>query len=155
MTTTDLTVHKTITVNAPIDRAFRVFTEGFDRWWFRAHHLGDAELKEAVIECRDGGRWYEVGVDGSECDWGRVLAWEPPTRVLLAWQISAEWQFDPDLLTELEVRFVAEGEDRTRVELEHRNLDRYGDKEQAMKDSFDAPDGWQGLLEGFARVASA
>ena len=85
-------VRKEIVVEAAAERAFRVFTDKFDRWWPRDHHIGKAELKEAVLEPRAGGRWYEIGVDGSQCDWGKVLAYEPPRRLLLAWQLNADWQ---------------------------------------------------------------
>ncbi len=150
----DTTVRKTVTVNAPIEKAFSVFTEGFDHWWPRGHKIGDADLRQAVLEGSEGGRWYEIDVDGSECDWGRVLAWEPPTRLVLAWQINGNWKYDPELLTELEVVFVAEGTDRTRVDLEHRNLDRFGEMHEAMRELFDAPGAWQGLLEGFAQAVA-
>jgi uncharacterized protein YndB with AHSA1/START domain len=155
MTMTDVAVSKTVTVNAPIEKAFRVFTEGFDTWWPRGHKIGEADLKQAVIEGKDGGRWYEIDVDGSECDWGRVLVWDPPGRLVLAWQLSASWEYDPELLTEVEVRFVAEGPSRTRVQLEHRNLDRYGDAREQMRSQFDGEGGWSGLLERYAEAAAA
>ena len=144
-------VHKSITVDAPRERAFDVFTSGFDRWWFRQHHIGAAEMAEAVLECREGGRWFERGVDGSECEWGRVLAFEPPERLVLAWQINSEWQYDPALVTEVEVRFVAESPDRTRVELEHRHLDRMGDAAASVRAALDSEGGWTGLLEVYAK----
>src|SRR6266540_4362405 len=90
------TVWRTITVDAPVERAFRVFTESFNSWWPPEHHIGEAELAEAVLEPREGGRWYERGIDGSECEWGRVLAWEPPHRLVVTWQTNGEWQYDPD-----------------------------------------------------------
>jgi uncharacterized protein YndB with AHSA1/START domain len=153
---TDQSVRKSVTVNAPIEKAFTVFTQGMPGWWPGTHHLGgDTELKEAVLEGKEGGRWYEIGVDGSECDWGRVLTWEPPTRLVLAWQIDATWHFDAQLLTEVEVRFVPEGPDRTRVELEHRDLDRFGDAQEQIRAAFDSPGGWPGLLEKFAQAAAA
>jgi uncharacterized protein YndB with AHSA1/START domain len=155
MTMTEVAVSKAVTVNSPIDKAFRVFTEGFDTWWPRSHKIGAGDLKQAVLEGKEGGRWYEVDVDGSECDWGRVLVWDPPARLVLAWQLSASWQYDPELLTEVEVRFVAEGPSRTRVQLEHRNLDRYGDAREEMRSQFDSDGGWNGLLEGYARAAAA
>jgi uncharacterized protein YndB with AHSA1/START domain len=153
MTVTEASVRKSVEVAAPVEKAFRVFTEGFDMWWSRDHHIGEAELKEAVLEGRPGGRWYERGVDGSECEWGKVLVWEPPHRLVLAWQIGAQWHFDADLVTEVEVRFDPVGPDRTRVELEHRDLDRYGDTQEQMRASLDSEGGWQGLLEAFARAA--
>jgi len=155
MTMTDLPVRKTVTVQAPVEKAFRVFTEGFDRWWFREHHIGSSDLKQVVLECREGGRWYEIDVDGSECQWGYVLHWEPPSRLVLAWQIDGTWHFDPAFLTEVEIRFVAEGPDQTRVELEHRDLDRFGDAQEQIRAGFDSAGGWQGLLEAFAEAATA
>lgn len=146
-------VRHAILVEAPQETAFAVFTSGHDRWWPREFHIGGAALEEAVLEQRAGGRWYERDVDGSECEWGRVLVWEPPARLVLAWQISGEWAYDADLLTEVEVRFVAEGPDRTRVEVEHRGLDAYGDAMEQMRDQFNS--GWPGILAGFAAAAAA
>ncbi len=150
MTMTETSVRKTITVDVPVEKAFQVFTDGIDDWWSRPHHIGSADLERVVMEPRAGGRWYEVGVDGSECDWGRVLDWDPPHRLVLCWQISANWQYDPELLTTVEVRFVAESPHRTRVELEHRDLDRFGDSAEQMRAAFDSGGGWQGLLDAFA-----
>ena len=143
-------VRKSITVPASPERAFEVFTAGFGAWWPRSHHIGASALASAVIEPRAGGRWYERGDDGSECDWGRVLAFEPPKRVLLTWQITADWQHDANFVTEVEVRFIAEGDKSTRVELEHRLLDRYGARAAEMRGIFDSASGWTGLLDKFA-----
>ena len=96
-----------------------------------------------------GGRWYEIGEDGSECDWGEVLAWEPPTRVLLAWRIGVDWQFDPKLLTEVDVRFTAIGDGETRVELEHRQLENMGEAAAKAREVFDSEGGWGGLLAAY------
>jgi uncharacterized protein YndB with AHSA1/START domain len=151
----ETTVRRTITVEATQERAFAVFTEGQGGWWPPQHKIGPSDFETAVVEPREGGRWFERDVDGSECDWGRVLAWEPPHRLVLAWQISAAWQFDPELVTEVEVRFVAEGPSRTRVELEHRGLERYGDAADAVRGAFEAPDGWDLSLGRFAEAARA
>jgi uncharacterized protein YndB with AHSA1/START domain len=113
-------VRKELTIKASQARAFRTFTELIDEWWPRSHHIGKVELKKAVLEPRQGGRWYEIGVDGSECNWGRVLVWDPPARLILAWQINADWQYDPNLVTEVEVNFVQEGPNLTRFTLEPR-----------------------------------
>ena len=145
-------VRYAVTVPLPADRAFALFTHGYHSWW-PGNHIGTAEMAEAVLEPRTGGRYYERGVDGSECEWGRVLAWEPPVRLVLAWQIDASWHYDPGLLTEVEVRFTAEGPERTRVDLEHRGLDAYGAPGAAIRRSFDSPDGWLGLLDRFAAAA--
>jgi uncharacterized protein YndB with AHSA1/START domain len=149
---TQAAVRHSITVAAPRERAFTMFTEGFDRWWPRTHKIGQAELAEAVMEGREGGRWYERGVDGSECEWGTVLVWEPPARVVLDWQLSGEWAYDADMHTEVEVTFVAEGPDSTRVTLEHRGLDAYGDQLDEVRRSIDSPGGWRGILEQFAEA---
>jgi uncharacterized protein YndB with AHSA1/START domain len=145
-------VRKELVVEAPQERAFRVFTEGINRWWPRAHHIGKAELKEAVLEPRAGGRWYERGVDGSECLWGKVLVYEPPRRLVLAWQINAQWQYDETLSTEVEVRFTSEGPKRTRVELEHRDLERFGEQQEQIGKAFES--GWSGILAEFQKVAA-
>jgi uncharacterized protein YndB with AHSA1/START domain len=147
-------VRKTLQVKAGQARAFEVFTTGMGRWWPPSHSIGKSPQKDAVMEPRAGGRWFERGEDGTECDWGRVLVWEPPSRVVLAWQISAEWKFDPGLQTEVEVRFIAEGPKLTRVEFEHRNLERYGDKAEAVRKSISSDGGWPGLLAAYAAAAA-
>jgi uncharacterized protein YndB with AHSA1/START domain len=149
----NILVRKSLTINAPAAHAFTVFTERFNTWWPRSHHLGGDQEFTAIIEPRAGGRWYEKLADGSECDWGRVLAWEPPGRLLLTWDLSTEWKFDPDLGTEVEVRFIAETPERTRVEFEHRKLERYGDNAEAMRTTFDSQGGWTGVLAGFVQAA--
>jgi uncharacterized protein YndB with AHSA1/START domain len=155
--TETMTVRQEVIVAAPIERAFQTFTERFDTWWPRSHHIGEADMDTAVLEPREGGRWFERGVDASECEWGRVLAWEPPHRVVLSWQIDCHWHYDPDPAhgSEVEVRFTAEGADRTRVELEHCNLERHGDGAGELRDSVSGPGGWPGLLEEFAKAAAA
>ena len=124
----ETSVRTSIVVEAPIERAFRVFAEDFDRIKPREHNMLGVEIAETVFEPRVGGRIYDRGVDGSECQWARVLAYEPPDRVVLSWDISPQWQIetDPERTSEVEVRFVPEGPTRTRVELEHRHLDRHG-----------------------------
>lgn len=146
-------VRKVVVVSAAPETAFRVFTDAFDRWWPRTHKIGKSEMARAVIEPRPGGRWYEVGVDGSECDWGEVLAWEPPRRLLLAWRLNAHWAYQPDLLTEVEVTFADVGDGRTRVELEHRGLERMGPAGSEARERFDSPGGWGGLLAMFKSLA--
>jgi len=116
-------VRKSVFVDAPQNHAFDVFTSGIGRWWPKSHKIGEAELDKPVIEPRAGGRWYQLGVDGSSCDVGKVLKWDPPARVLLAWQLTADWTYDPDLVTEVEVTFTPEGSG-TLVDLEHRLLER-------------------------------
>jgi uncharacterized protein YndB with AHSA1/START domain len=154
-TITPAPVRKTLTVRASPDTAFRVFTEGFDRWWPRSHHIGKAELAKAVIEPRVGGRWYEVCVDGSECEWGEVLAWEPPARLLLAWRLNAQWEYDPDLLTEVDVRFTRLDDHQTRVDFEHRGFERMGAGGEAARAGVDGPNGWGAILAGFKTILEA
>jgi uncharacterized protein YndB with AHSA1/START domain len=142
-------VRNEILVNAPIERAFNVFTEGYQTWNPPDHHIGEADIETSVMERREGGRWYEIGVDGSECDWGRVLVWEPPTRVVLAWQISSQWKYDPDpsRASEVDVRFTAVGDDQTRVEVEHRHLDRHGEGWEGVREAVASPGGWPGSMQ--------
>lgn len=147
-------VRKEIVVEAPPERAFRVFTSGFDKWWPREHHIGKAPMAKAVMEPRAGGRWYEIGTDASECEWGSVLVWDPPRRLVMAWQLNAEWAYDPTLVTEVEVTFTPTGPLQTLVTLEHRNLERFGDKVDAVKAGIDSPAGWGGLLGLFAAAAA-
>jgi uncharacterized protein YndB with AHSA1/START domain len=151
-----LSVKKSVLVEAPQAHAFTVFTERQGSWWpLASHHIGKAPAQTAIVEPRVGGRWFERGVDGSECDWGHVLVWEPPDRLVLRWEINAEFQHDPDLETEVEVRFVAVGPRSTRVELEHRHLERYGDKAEHMLAGLDSEGGWSSLLQLFAAAAAA
>lgn len=147
-------VRKVLSVKAPPAVAWRVFTQQMGSWWpLAVYKIGKVNAVDAVIEPRVGGRWYERGDDGSTCDWGTVLSWEPPSRLVLSWNISADWQPDPNLKTEIEVRFIAEGKDTTRVELEHRRLDRYGARRDEMRAIFDKEGDWGRLLTMFARVA--
>ena len=149
-------VRKTITVQASPERAFRVFTEEYDTWWPRSHHIGKSPMKKAIIEGRVGGRCYSEQVDGTDCDWGSVLVWDPPRRLVIAWQIDARWQFEPDLAksSEVEVRFTPEAGGGTRVDLEHRLLERHGLDAPAIRTAIDSPNGWGTLLQMYAdRVA--
>lgn len=156
MSVTDHAVRKSIDVSAPRELAFRVFTERMSTWWpMASHHIGAAAAVAVVVEPFAGGRWFERGDDGSECPWGRVTAWEPPGRLVLDWQISADWKFDPALHTTVEVRFVAVAPEVTRVELEHRDLDGYGARAAEMKGIFESQGGWTGLLAAFAGAAAA
>lgn len=147
-------VSRTITVACPRELAFRVFTERMGAWWpLATHHIGAVPAATVVIEPAVGGRWFERGTDGSECPWGRVLAWEPPTRLALAWQISADWAYDAALETTVEVRFEAVDADTTRVHLEHRDLENFGDRAAEMAAIFESAGAWTGMLEAFAAAA--
>jgi hypothetical protein len=147
-------VHRSVTVNTDPVRAFAVFTGSIGRWWPRTHTVGAAPMATVTIEPFAGGRWYETGDDGSEAEWGKVLAWEPPARVLLAWQLNAEFRFDPDLITEVEITLTAEGENCTRVELEHRRLERLGDQAEKLAALVGSPNGWTAVLGRYAGSCS-
>jgi uncharacterized protein YndB with AHSA1/START domain len=144
-------VRKQVRVAAPPDRAFEVFTAGMGRWWPKSHSIGSSPQKEIIVEPRAGGRWAERGEDGSEAEWGKVLAWEPPSRVLLAWQLNQQWQYDASLMTELEIRFTPDGQG-TLVELEHR-MEGFGEAAEQMRQQLEGPDAWEGLLKLFAVAA--
>lgn len=153
----EVPVRKSITVDADVERAFAVFTKEFDGWWPRTHHIGKSPMKRAVVEGHEGGRCYAEQEDGTECDWGRVLAWEPPHRLVLAWQITHEWGYQPDLgqSSEVEIRFTDEGGRRTRVDLEHRHLSRHGAGGAAMRTAIDSPNGWGKVLDLYAQHVGA
>jgi uncharacterized protein YndB with AHSA1/START domain len=146
----DTSVRHSIVVEAPIERAFEVFTRDFGRFKPAEHNLLAVPIAETVFETRVGGHVYDRGIDGSECRWARVLAYEPPDRLLLSWDISTRWQVetDPEKTSEWEVRFVAEAADRTRIELEHRKLERHGDGWQGVRAGVDQ--GWPLYLQRFA-----
>lgn len=147
-------VRSEVVVEAPADRAFRVFTEKMESWWPATHHIGKSEMKSIVLDRHANGRWAEIGADGSECNWGRVLVWDPPKRLVLGWQITAKWQFDPNLVTEVEINFTPLGTSKTRVALEHRNLERFGADEEAVRKSVGSDGGWSLLLGKFATAVS-
>jgi uncharacterized protein YndB with AHSA1/START domain len=153
--TLETSVRTSITVQAPIERAFSVFTEGIGTWWSESHHILEAELAEMVFEPLVGGSIYDRGVDGSESRWARVLAYEPPHRVVFSWDINMSWQIETDheKTSEVEVRFTPQGEGQTLVELEHRNIDRHGEGWERMRDAVGSPDGWS--LARFAEVVAA
>jgi uncharacterized protein YndB with AHSA1/START domain len=150
------TVQASVVVNAPADRAFKLFTEQFDRIKPREHNMLGVDIAESVFEPRVGGRVFDRGADGSECQWGRVLAYEPPARIVFTWDISPAWQIetDPDKASEVEVRFVEDGPDRTRVELEHRHLDRHGDGWEGTREGVSGDQGWPLYLRRFAAVVA-
>jgi uncharacterized protein YndB with AHSA1/START domain len=149
---TATTIRSSIVVDAPIDRAFRVFTEDFGSFKPVSHNMLAVEIAETVFEPRVGGYLYDRGVDGSECRWARILAYEPPDRVLISWDISPYWQLetDPEKTSEVEVRFIAESNARTRVELEHRNLDRHGEGWEGLREGVGGAEGWPLYLQRYA-----
>ncbi|MGQ0569982.1 MAG: SRPBCC family protein [Armatimonadota bacterium] len=153
----DTVVRRTITVAASQQRSFEVFTAQFGSWWPKEYHIGEAEMADFILEPKVGGRWYEVGVDGKECVTGRVTAFQPPDRLILAWHLDGSWQYDPDPqhASEVEVRFIAEGPAQTRIELEHQGFERHGAGADAVRGSVSSPQGWSYCLELFAKQASA
>jgi uncharacterized protein YndB with AHSA1/START domain len=153
----ETTVRAQVVVQAPMDHAFRVFTEGIGSWFPREYNLLPVEIAERVFEPRVGGHVYDRGVDGSECHWGRVLEYEPPRRVLISWDINPRWQIETDVrkTSELEVRFISDGPERTRVELEHRNLERHGEGWEQLRDAVGGEGGWAGCLVKFAERFAA
>ncbi len=150
-------VNKTISVRADLEHAFTVFTEGFDTWWPRSHHIGKKPLQKAVIEPRAGGRCFGREADGVECQWGTVTTWEPPRRLVIAWQIGPNWQFDPDMshASEVEVLFTPEPNGMTRVDLEHRHFERHGAEFERVRTGVGGDGGWGTLLQIFGRTANA
>jgi uncharacterized protein YndB with AHSA1/START domain len=154
MTTKDqqTAIRTDVVVDAPQDRAFRVFTEQFDKIKPREHNMLEVDIADSVFEPREGGRVYDRGVDGSECQWARVLAYEPPDRIVITWDISPRWQIEDDLsrASEVEVRFIAESAERTRVELEHRHLDRHGEGWESLSEGVAGDQGWPLYLSRFA-----
>ena len=152
--TTETLVRTSIVVDASPARAFEVFTSEIGTWWPAEHHLLQSELAEMVFEPRVGGHIYDRGVDGSECRWARVLVYEPPKRVVFSWDISTQWQVETDLkkTSEVEVRFVAETPRRTRVELEHRHLERHGAGWEGVREGVGGKDGWPRYLRAYAEL---
>jgi uncharacterized protein YndB with AHSA1/START domain len=154
---TETPVFKSITVKADPDHAFRVFTADIDSWWPRTHHIGKAPMKRVIIEGRPGGRCYTEQTDGSEADWGEVLVWDPPQRLVLAWKITHEWGYQPDLArsSEVEVRFSPVPGGSTRVDLEHRHFERLGAGSASMRTAVSSEGGWSGVLKLFAERADS
>jgi uncharacterized protein YndB with AHSA1/START domain len=146
-------VTASIVVEAPIERAFSVFTDDIGSWWPASHHILEGELAEMVFEPRVGGHVYDRAVDGSESRWARVLAYEPPDRLVFSWDIDLQWKLesDPARTSEVEVRFIAETPERTRLELEHRGIERHGEGWEQMQAAVGSPNGWNTGLEAFAQ----
>ncbi len=151
------TIRASVVVEASLEHAFSVFTEQIGTWWPKEHHLVEGELEEMVFEPRVGGNIYDREVGGRETRWARVLAYEPPNRLVFSWDLSSQWQLESDhaRTSEVEVRFVADGPARTNVELEHRNLDHHGEGWEAFRDALGSPDGWPMELNAFAKAAAA
>jgi uncharacterized protein YndB with AHSA1/START domain len=151
------TIRHSIVVDAPINKAFKVFTEDFGRFKPPEHNMLGVDIAETIFDARVGGYVYDRGVDGSECRWGRVLVYEPPHRVVISWDISPAWQIETDLdkTSEVEVRFIALASARTSVELEHRNLDRHGQGWEGVREGVDSDQGWPLYLRRYAGLISS
>ena len=149
-------IRRTLRVRAPQEKAFDTFVAGMGDWWLKSHSLLKSPQKDVVIEPHPGGRWYEVGEDGSEQLWGKVMVWERPERVILAWQLNANFDYDPDIETTVEVRFTADG-DVTIVAFEHRDLERFGERAAQVRGDYESgmDGGWGELLAGYQRSAEA
>lgn len=147
-------VRREVLVAADPARAFAIFTGRMGAWWPKSHSVGQSPQADVVVEPKSGGRWYERGADGSECSWGHVIDWNPPDRLLLAWQLDGTWTFNPTLVTEVEVTFTPATEGRTLVRLEHRNLERFGDAAEATRGALDSDGGWKGILDLYAGVVA-
>jgi uncharacterized protein YndB with AHSA1/START domain len=149
-------VKRTIRVNVPIDRAFRVFTEKMGTWWPATHHIAKTPFVEVVVEPHSGGRWFERDANGSVCDWGRVLVWEPPKHVVVSWHLQPDWQYnaDPARASEVSLTFFAEGAEATRLELEHRLIERHGESWEKLRQGLDSPGGWTQVLSGYEKLAN-
>ena len=150
-------LRRRVTVEADAGRAFDVFTKGFDSWWPRTRHIGKSPIKRAIIEGRVNGRRYTEQEDGTDCDWATVLVWDPPTGLVLAWQITHEWGYEPDLAraSEVEIRFTALRDGSTRVDLEHRYFERHGEGGPVLRKAVGSPGGWNDLLAMFAAKPNA
>lgn len=151
-------VRKSVRVHAPIERAFSVFVEHMETWWPATHHIGDTPFETIFVEPRVGGRWYERDVNGKLCEWGKVLAWDPPYRVTFSWHVGPghdqpNWKYDPDIskASEVEIRFATEPSGMTLVELEHSKLERHGEGHEQLRAIFDGPGAWSGILAEYAK----
>jgi uncharacterized protein YndB with AHSA1/START domain len=146
-------IRRTLQVKADPQRAFSAFTSHIGSWWPRRMSIGSAPQADVILEPRAGGRWYERGADGTECEWGKVLVWEPPLRLVLAWQIDSRFHYDPALITEVELRFTALAVGGTQVDFEHRHLERLGDDAATIRGQLDS--GWPGILDSYRQLADA
>jgi len=147
-------VKRTLRVNVPIEFAFRMLTQKMGTWWPATHHIGNTPFVEVLMEPRAGGRWFERNVTGAECEWGRVLVWEPPHRVVVSWHLQPDWTFNADMsrASEVSFEFVAEGPEATRMEFEHRHIERHGEGWEKLFAGVDSPGGWTLVLGEFEKA---
>jgi uncharacterized protein YndB with AHSA1/START domain len=147
-------VRKSVRVAVPVERAFAVFVESMETWWPATHHIGAQPFETIIVEPRAGGRWYERDAQGTDCEWGHVLAWEPPQRVVFSWHLGPDWKFNPALAnaSEVEIRFTPEGSAATLVELEHSHFERHGEGYEQLRTTMDGPGAWDTTLAEFAKL---
>ena len=155
MTETGLSIKKQIVVKVPQDFAFNLYADNMGIWWPKEHHIGEAALADVILEKKTGGRWYEKDEDGKECDWGKMLAYDPHSRLLLQWQLNPDFKYDPALYTEVEVLFESLGPEETKVTLEHRKMENFGEHAEKMQRMFDQDNAWLQVLRGYARIAES
>ena len=156
MQQTDPVVRKTVVVDAEAEHAFAIFTKNMGQWWPKEHHIGGSPMVAVMVEPRNGGRWYEKDEDGSECDWGTVLVYEPPRRVVFSWHLNGDFEFVPDIAraSEVEIRFISEHPGKTKVELEHRHFERHGESGDRLRTEVGKPGGWSYVLEGYVKAVN-
>ena len=142
---------RTVHTKAAPDRAFDIFANSIGSWWPKGRGVGARPLVSMVIEPREGGRWCEVDSEGEETQWGYVLTWAPPSRLVLAWQIDASMKYDPNLITEVEIAFESDGTGGTNVTLTHGNLERFGQNTEKLVASIG--NGWSQMVDLFAQSA--
>jgi len=143
-----------IVVNVPQAFAFETFIKQGTWWPMESHHIAEQPAVDVVVEPKSGGRWYEKAADGTECLWGDVLIYDPFGRLVLGWHLNAKWEFDPELVTEVEVTFTVVGPETTRVKVEHRNLEKYGPDEESIYNALNSEQGWPGMLKMYADRAA-
>ena len=157
MTTTEAVAPVRQSVKVPLDQAqaFELYVDRFDSWWPHEHHIGEVEPERVIIEPKTGGRVYEIGVDGTECDWGYVKSYDPPSGFVAAWQLNAEWQYDADRskASEYEVTFEPQDDGSTLVTLEHRCFENHGEGGASIAAAVGTGNGWPGLLQMYAETA--
>jgi uncharacterized protein YndB with AHSA1/START domain len=156
-TAEEAVVRKSVRVQGSIERAFSIFVEQMETWWPPDHHIGKEAFQSIFVEPRVGGRWYERDAKGNECNWGHVLAWEPPHKVIFSWHLGLDFKFNPDIAkaSEVEIRFTANGPSSTQVDLEHSKLERHGEGYEHLYSIMDGPGAWAQTLAEFARVADS
>jgi uncharacterized protein YndB with AHSA1/START domain len=156
-TAEEAVVRKSVRVQVSVERAFSIFLEQMETWWPAEHHIGKQGFQCIVVEPRAGGRWYERDAQGNECNWGSVLAWEPPQRVTLGWHLQSDWKYDPDpaRASEIEILFTVKGPTSTQVDLAHSKLERHGEGYEKLLVALEGPEAWARILADFARVTDS